>query len=275
MDFRFRKGCWRGRGRGIHIQHFLQELVVGNIFAFLLIFMRFGTALMIMPGIGATFVPAQIRLLFALALSFVLTPVLAPHLPTIPENTSAFLALLISEAVIGFFIGTVMRILVSALDTAGTIVSIQAGFSNATLFNPAADAQGSIMSAVYSSLGVTIMLAADLHHQMLAVVVDSYQLYPANGVLLDMDTASDTIGKIAAVAFKIGTQIAIPFLIVGTLVQMGFGVLGRLLPQVQVFFLAMPAQIFLSMLILVLTLTAGIVYWLNGYETILSQALVP
>lgn len=257
------------------MQHFLQELIVGNIFAFLLIFMRFGTALMIMPGIGDSFVSPQIRLLFALAVSFVLTPVLSSHLPAIPGGTGALLALLVSEAFIGIFVGTIMRILVSALDTAGTIVSIQAGFSNATLFNPTTESQAPIMSAVYSSLGVTLMLATNMHHQMLSAIVDSYTLYPANALLPDMGTLSESVSKTVTLAFKIGTQIAIPFLVVGTLVQMGFGVLGRLMPQVQIFFMAMPLQIFLSLLILILTLSSGVMYWLSGYETMLSQSLTP
>lgn len=258
------------------MQTFLQDLIVGNIFAFLIIFMRFGTALMVMPGIGDGFVPPQVRLLFALALSFVLTPFLTAYLPAIPNGVGALSALLLSEAVIGIFIGTVMRILVAALDVAGTVVSVQAGLSNAFLFNPSTESQGSIMSAVYSSLGVTIMLTADLHHPMLASVVDSYQLYPANGAFLDTASASETIGKAITISFKIGVQIAIPFLIIGTLVQIGFGVLGRLMPQVQVFFLALPAQIILSLIILMMTLSAGIIYWMDGYQTILSQqSLLP
>src|SRR4051812_20025708 len=118
------------------MHNFLQELVVNNIFAFLLIFMRFGVALMIMPGIGDTFVSPTVRLLFAAAISFILTPVLAPHLPAIPSNTGVFIELLLSEVFIGIFIGLIMRIMISALDTAGTIVSIQASLSNASLFNP-------------------------------------------------------------------------------------------------------------------------------------------
>lgn len=257
------------------MQNFLQDLVVGNIFAFLLIFMRFGVALMIMPGIGDSFVSPTVRLLFALAISFVLTPVLAPHLPAIPANTVVFVTLLVTEAFIGIFIGTVMRLLVSALDTAGTVVSIQAGLSNATLFNPTTETQASIVSAVYSSLGVTLILVADVHHHMLAAVVDSYQLFPASGAFPDMGSVSEVISKTVTVAFKIGVQLAIPFLVVGTLVQVGLGMLGRLMPQLQVFFIAMPLQILLSLLTLLLVLSAGVIYWLNGYETILSQSLMP
>jgi flagellar biosynthetic protein FliR len=70
-------------------------------------------------------------------------------------------------------------------------------------------------------------------------------------------------------------QLAIPFLVVGTLVQVGFGLLGRLMPQVQVFFIAMPVQIFLSLLIMAMVLSASIMYWMNGFETILSQSMIP
>ena len=257
------------------MQNFLQEMVVGNLFAFMLIFMRFGVALMIMPGIGDSFVSPTIRLLFALTISFVLTPVLSTHLPSIPSNTGALMALLVSEAFIGLFIGTVMRILISALDTAGTLVSVQAGLSNASLFNPSIDAQAPILSAVYSSLGVTLIFVSDMDHQMLAAVVDSYKLFPASGAFPDLGSVSETITRIATLAFKIGVQLAIPFLVVGTLVQIGFGILGRLMPQVQVFFLAMPVQIFLSLMIMLLVMSASITYWLNGYETILSQSLIP
>ncbi len=257
------------------MQSFLHELIVGNIFAFLLIFMRFGTALMIMPGIGDSFVPPQVRLLFALGVSFILTPVLSVHLPAIPTGTGVFMALLLSEAFIGVFMGTTMRILVTALDTAGTIVSIQAGFSNAVLFNPSTESQAPIMSAVFSSLGVTVMMVTDLHHEMLAGVINSYALYPANGIPLDTASVSKSIGQVITLAFKAGIQISIPFLIVGTLIQVGFGILGRLMPQVQVFFLAMPIQIFLSFLMLVLTLSVGVMYWLDGYQIMLSQSLIP
>ncbi len=68
------------------MQTLLNDIIAGHVFTFLLIFTRFGTALMIMPGVGDTFVSPNIRLLFAIALSFVVTPFLAPHIPTIPGS---------------------------------------------------------------------------------------------------------------------------------------------------------------------------------------------
>lgn len=257
------------------MQSLLQDLIVGHVFAFLLIFMRLGTALMIMPGIGDAFVSPQIRLSFALAMSFVLTPFLAQNLPAPPAQGFVMVELLLTEAFIGIFIGTVMRIMIGALDTAGSVISIQAGYSNALVFNPATSTQGSLVGALYSVLGVTLLFVTNLHHYMLASVIDSYQIFPATGHLLDMESVLEVIKRTVTVSFKIGVELAIPFLIVGTLVQVGFGLLGRLMPQVQIFFLAMPVQILLSLVMLTMVMSAGILYWLNSFESAVSGAIAP
>jgi flagellar biosynthetic protein FliR len=257
------------------MQHLLQDIVAANVFAFLLIFMRLGTALMIMPGIGDSFVSMQARLLFALAFSFVLTPFLSMHLPPMPGATIAFALLMVSEALIGMFIGTIMRIMITALDTAGSIVSIQAGFSNAMIFNPQTASQGTMVGTLYSVVGVMLILTTDLHHYMLASIVESYNAFPSGGSLPGTAALSEAINRTVSLAFKTGVQFAMPFIVIGTLVQVGFGLLGRLMPQVQIFFLAMPVQIFLSLVMVSLTLSVGMMYWLDGFDAVVTQSLMP
>lgn len=253
----------------------LQEFIAGQVSAFLLIFMRFGMALMVMPGIGDGFVSPQIRLSFALGMSFVLTPFLAQSLPVLPTQGFAMLILLLSEAFIGLFIGTVMRLMMSALDTTGTVISIQAGFANAQVFNPVTATQGSLAGSLFTILGVTLLFVTNMHHYMLAAVVDSYHAFPATGHFMDAQDAYQTIARIVTLAFKIGVQISMPFLVVGLMVQIGLGVLGRLMPQIQIFFLAMPVQIWLSLVVLTMMLSAGLLFWINGFENAVSGALGP
>jgi flagellar biosynthetic protein FliR len=241
----------------------------------MLIFMRLGTALMIMPGVGDAFVSPQLRLSFALAMSFVLMPFLAQNLPAPPPQAFQMVALLLTEAFIGAFIGTVMRIMMGALDTAGGVISIQSGFSNSLVFNPATATQGSVVGALYSMLGVTLLFVTNLHHYMLASVVESYQMFPATGHLIDVESAYAVIARTVSVAFKIGVELATPFLIVGTLLQIGFGLLGRLMPQVQIFFLALPLQILLSLVMLTMVMSAGVLYWLNAFEGAIGGAIHP
>lgn len=253
------------------MQNLLQEIVVGNLFAFLIVFMRFGTALMVMPGIGDSFVSPQIRLLFALALSFVVTPALTHYLPSMPANNFAMVLLVVSEAFVGFFIGGIMRILVSALDTAGMVVSMQSGFANAMIFNPVTATQGSVVGSVYSVLGVTLLLVSNMHHYMIASVVESYQLFPAHGQFPSTGDVFEIILRTVAAAFKIGIQMALPFLIVGTLMQYGFGLLNRLMPQIQIFFISMPLQIAVALILIAVTLSVSMHYWLVQYGDILRQ----
>ena len=257
------------------MQSLLNEIVAGNVTAFLLIFMRLGMALMVMPGIGDTFVNPQSRLHFALGMTLVLTPFLAPNLPVLPANTADMIALLLSEAFIGLFIGTVMRIMVTALDTAGAVISIQAGFSNGSIFYPQTASQGTMIGGLYSMMGVILLFVSNMHHYMLASVVESYQLFPALTHAPDIAPIMEIMTRTIGAAFRIGVQLSIPFLVVGTLVQVGFGVLGRLMPQVQIFFLAMPLQILLSLLMLTMCLSAGMLYWLGAFKAVVDTALSP
>lgn len=255
------------------MESLLQQIVVGNVFAFLLIFMRFGMAMMVMPGIGDSFVTPQVRLLFTLSFCFVLTPVLAPTLPAMPASTPALILLLLSEGFIGIFIGTVMRILVSALDTAGATISLQAGFANAMVFNPATATQGSLIGALYSMLGLTLIFVTNLHHFLLAAVADSYITFPAQGLFPDTASVSDIVARAVSVAFAAGIQIALPFIVIGLLINATFGLLGRLMPQIQIFFLAMPVQILMSLIVLTMVLSAGMIFWLNNYAGTISSLL--
>lgn len=251
----------------------LETVIVGNIFAFILVFSRIGSAIMIMPGIGDSFVSPEIRLLFALALSFVVMPALAPSLPPPPADVFGYVLLVGSETLLGIFIGTVMRVLMAALDTAGMVISMQAGFANVMVLNPAAGSQGSIAGALYAMAGTLLIMVTDLHHMLLASVFDSYALFPASGILPDAGSMLDVVARAVDLAFKTGFSMAIPFIVVGVLLQIGFGILGRLMPQVQIFFLALPAQVLIGLVTLAMTFSAGILLWLNQTENAMAGFL--
>src|SRR5690606_646808 len=153
-----------------------------GVFAFMIAFTRIGTAMMIMPGVGDSFVPNNIRLYFALGLSVVLAPVLQPFMPVPLPALMVMFTLIGMEFVIGLFIGTIARVLISALDTAGMIISLMSGFANAQVFNPSMASQGSIVGAFMSVTGVVLLFALNLHHLLLYGVGESYHLFPLGGV---------------------------------------------------------------------------------------------
>lgn len=243
----------------------LQEFLVSGVFAFMIIFVRFGTALMIMPGIGDSFVPNNIRLYIALGFSLAMTPVLQPLVPTPMPAFGTLLALLAIEFVTGLFIGSIARILMMALDTAGMLISMASGISNAQVFNPSLAVQGSVFGAFMSVMGVTLLFVTDLHHLLLLGLKESYEMFPIGGVP-DTGSMAELIARAVSASFLTGFQIAIPFVVISLLLYIGMGVLSRLMPQVQVFILAIPVQILLALITLSITLSASMLFFLTRFE---------
>ncbi len=236
-----------------------------GVFFFLLTFVRIGTAMMLFPGIGDTYTPLRIRLFMGLGITLVIFPILSPIMPAEVPGTYEFFMLLMREFVIGAFIGTAARILLMALDTAGMIISLQAGLSNAQLFNPALASQGSIVGAFMVITGTMLIFVTDLHHLLIYGLVNSYELFPVATVPA-YSTMAEFVAKAVGTAFYTGVRVAAPFLVITLLLYIGMGVLARLMPQVQVFLLAIPVQIMLAFTVMSLTLVAGLTYWLAFYE---------
>ncbi len=114
----------------------LQSFINQGVFAFILTFVRVGTAVSLMPGLGDVFTPRHIRLYIALGLSLVLTPVTQPFLPHPAPENSTLIILVGMEFLIGAFIGMVTSFFLSALDTAGMLISMASGLGSAQLFQP-------------------------------------------------------------------------------------------------------------------------------------------
>ena len=243
----------------------IEEFLVSGIFAFLLIFTRLGTAMMIMPGIGDSFVNTRVRLLMVLGMSFVLTPIVQGFLPEQIPAFPVIFSLILMEFVIGLFVGTMARIFMIALDVAGMLISTTSGLANAQVFNPTLASQGSITGAFLSVTGVVLLFATNMHHMLIYGLVESYHMFPL-GAVPDTASMAQLVAQAFSSSFKVGFQLAIPFIVVAMLLYIGMGVLTRLMPQVQVFILALPVQIMLSLLTLGLVLSAIMLFWLRSFE---------
>lgn len=243
----------------------LEEFLTTGVFAFMIIFVRFGTALMIMPGVGDSFVPANIRLVMALAICLVLTPVMMPHMPAPLPAFGPMIVLIAIEFITGLFIGTIARILMTALDTAGMLISMASGISNAQIFNPSLAVQGSLFGAFLSIMGVTLLFITNMHHLMIHGLVESYHMFPLGGVP-DTGSMAELVARAVASAFLVGFQIALPFIIISLMIYVGMGVLARLMPQIQVFILAVPIQILLAFVTMGMVISSIMLFWLSTFE---------
>jgi flagellar biosynthetic protein FliR len=243
----------------------LESFLTTGVFAFMIIFVRFGTAMMIMPGIGDSFVPGNIRLYYALGLSLVVAPVMQPLVPDPIPAFNILLPLLVIEFITGLFIGTIARILMMALDTGGMLISLASGISNAQVFNPSLAVQGSVFGAFLSVTGVTLLFVTNLHHLLLHGLVESYQMFPIGG-LPDTGSMAELMAKAVSASFVTGFQIALPFVIISLVLYVGMGVLTRLMPQLQVFMIAIPLQIMLALVTLAIVLSSIMLFFISRFE---------
>jgi flagellar biosynthesis protein FliR len=238
--------------------------------AFMLVFARIGTMVMLLPGLGEMSVPRRVRLTLALVLTAVLLPL---HRAAYDVDLGTFgpvLAMLGQEIFIGAVLGITARLMISALQIAGFVIAQQIGLGFVTAVDPTQGQQGVLVGNFLTVLGVTLIFATDLHHLVIAALNDSYALFRPGEIPLLGDVAALTTQTIA-IAFKIGIQLAAPFLVFGLLFNLGLGVLSRLMPQMQVFFVGLPLSILIGLLILLLVLGALMTVFLGSMETVLRQ----
>ncbi len=252
----------------------LAALLPAEIYAVFLVFVRMGAAIMLMPGIGDPYVSVRARLLMALAIAFLVTPILAPALPPLPEATLPLVLLILGEIVIGLFLGSVARLMMAALTTAGMVIAYMSSLANALVDDPSAAQQGSIAGSFLTLVALLAIFALDLHHLLLYAVVDSYQLF-VPGQPLPAGDFSDAIAQLASKSFLLSFQIAAPFVAVGGIFYLGVGLLARLMPQVQVFFVAMPLQVSIGLIVLFFTLPVAIRWFVIVFEEAVSPFVGP
>ncbi len=240
-------------------------------FLYLLLFTRIGAILMLMPALGEDMIPARMRLSFALAFTLVVYPLLSPNLPTMPEDVMAVVGLIFHELAVGLILGAIARLTVSATQVAGAIIAFQVGLSTAMAADPTQTGiQGAIFGSFLSFLGMVLIFATDLHHLALAATYDSYMVFPLDAPLMFDDAAQMAIQTVAK-AFSIGIQMSAPFIVFGLVFNLGAGILARLMPALQVFFLLMPANIFAGLALFALLLTMMMGLYLSAFENHLTM----
>ncbi|MBL4690039.1 MAG: flagellar biosynthetic protein FliR [Rhodospirillales bacterium] len=252
----------------------LEELLTLNIFGFFLIFTRIGTAMSLMPGFSAGFVPVRMRLGIALATSFVMAPVLMAGLPVRPPTIAGMAVLVLGEFLIGFFFGLIARILIGSLQTAGTVIAYMSSMANAMIQDPIAEQQSSTVASFLLIMATVLIFTADLHHGMLRAVADSYTLMEP-GATLPMADIVNVVARRVSDSFALGVKLSAPFIIVGLTYYIGLGLLGRLMPQLQVFFFGLPVQIGLQIWVLVVTVTGIMMVFLQNFEEAYQSFTLP
>ena len=224
-------------------------------FELVLVVSRLGSVCMLLPGLGEAEVPMNIRAGMAFLLTILLLPLLAPALPAMPESPIILLGWIGGEILIGIWIGWLARLPMLALPIAAQFAAGALGFSNVLQPDLLLGPQSSALSRLFSLAAPVLLLTSGLYIMPLAALVASYRVFVPGVWLAGGDLASIVVGAVSE-SFALSLQLGGPFVAAGIVWQIGLGVVARLVPQLQVYFAAMPGLI-MGGLVLLAVLSAG------------------
>ncbi|MGE5478228.1 MAG: flagellar biosynthetic protein FliR [Bacteroidales bacterium] len=243
----------------------LNEILTLDIYRFFMIFTRLGAALLLMPGFAGQLVSTRIRLLLGLAFTLVLLPVVGNQYPPLPRHIGSMVALIVGEALVGIYLGVLTQVLMACLNIAGSFISFQVGLTNAFSFDSVAEQQSTTLTAFLANIALMALFATDMHHLMLRAMADSYGTF-VPGQMPPLGDFAETLGHLMSASFGLGVQLSAPVLAFGLVFYSGLGMMSRLAPQIQVFFVAMPVQVVAGLGMLMVALPMMIMIFLRWFE---------
>lgn len=250
----------------------LGDLLSTEAFGFILVSIRLSALVTVVPIFGDRSIPKRMRVAFALSISFVVFPTVRELLPPMPESLFVLVGLFIKEITIGAMLGLMMRFLLSSLHTAGTVIAFQTGLSASQAFDPAMGQQSVVVAAFLNLLAITLILVTDLHHLMIQGMTHSFYKFPVGETLMMADFAT-TATQMVSSSFLLGFHLASPFLVYGMIYNLGLGLLARMVPGFQVFFIGMPVNILMGFTLIMILIGSIMTLFLGRFESLLTSIL--
>ncbi|SPP65196.1 flagellar biosynthetic protein FliR [Nitrospira lenta] len=215
--------------------------------AFLVLVSRIGGLLAALPVFSGRTIPVKVKLGLVLTLSLMLASSIP--MPAISLDPMILVGGMLSEMMIGVTIGLAVRLLFGALEVAGELLGIQMGFGAVHLFDPTTSQQTPMLAQFFTMLASLIFLSLNAHLFAMATIIHSYEAIPAFGAHLSSHLGEEIL-LLSQRMFTIGLKLSAPVLIAILLINVLMALLGRAVPQVQVFVLSFPITIAGGLLVL-------------------------
>jgi flagellar biosynthesis protein FliR len=234
-----------------------------------LVFLRMGAMMALMPAFGEQIVPLRVRLALTLAFTTIVYPAVAPGLPDI---SAGVVRPVLAEVTAGLAFGIALRLMINALQIAGTIAA-QATTLSQMVAGGGPEPQPA-MTHVLVWAGLALALALDLHVRIVELAILSYQLIPAGTPPLASDLSAWGLSRVSH-AFRLGFSIAAPFVIAALIYNLALGVINRAMPALMVSFVGAPALTLGGLALLALAAPLALAAWLAAFNDLLSNPMGP
>jgi flagellar biosynthetic protein FliR len=186
-------------------------------------------------------------------------------------SLTPLLVMMVNEILIGVVLGATARVTLSALQVAGSVIAQQLGLGFVTSVDlTTRGQQGVLIGNFLTLLGVTLIFSTDTHYLIIAALNDSYTIFSPGELMPSGDVAGLATRAFTA-AFKIGVQLSAPFIVFGLVFNLGLGILARLMPQMQVYFVGVPLSILAGFLIFAAILTTMMMTFMDYFGGVIHD----
>jgi len=245
----------------------LLDLSQSYLWAAVLVFVRVGAVVTVLPGFGDAAVPQRVKLALVVAFTLVVAPVVAEDL----ERLDPGLMPLAGEAVAGLILGVGIRLMFLALQTAAAIIAQATTLSQ--LFAGAAPEPQPAIGNLFLITGVALALHLGLHVQAAKLIILSYDILPAGGYPNAAVVADWGLG-LASQSFGLAFSLAAPFVIAAMIYNLALGAINRAIPQLMVSMVGAPALTLGGLALLAIAAPLALAVWLEAFQTFLADPFV-
>ncbi|HTS67395.1 MAG TPA: flagellar biosynthetic protein FliR [Terriglobia bacterium] len=227
---------------------------------------RISAVMVFAPFLASTAIAPRIKAGFAVALTALIYPAVAPGLPAL-SGAMAWRAVG-GEFVVGLLMGITLQFVFEGVELAGQIAGFQVGHSLANLINPLSEAETPILANFYQVVALLIFLHLNVHHWILRGLVKSFQYCPP-GMAVVNQVVAEQVWRAAGGMLIIAVQVAIPTLLATILIDLTLGFLGRASPQLPVLFVGISVKSVAAYVVMV----GALRFWPNVLEKHFAEAL--
>ncbi|MFQ3573135.1 MAG: flagellar biosynthetic protein FliR [Thermodesulfovibrionales bacterium] len=220
----------------------IYNLIVTYSDNFIPVFIRISVMLMFIPFIGARMTPIVVRIGVALALTLLL-------LPVVKVNSENLLLSVFEAFFVGLSMGLTVRVVLSAIEMAAQWINLQLGLGMASIFNPLVGEALGPLTFFYTLLGMVVFFMLDMHHYFIEGIIRSFDITSVR-----YSSIFQGIMEYSKIMFPLAFKITAPVLLVQMIINIAMGFVSKVMPQANIFFVAVPLNIFSGLFFIILSI---------------------
>jgi flagellar biosynthesis protein FliR len=249
----------------------LPNIASAELMGFMLVLARVGGLFLLAPGFSSRMIPVRAKLMLAFAISLAIMPI-ATHGQHVPTDTGLVVTMLLKELLVGIAFAMPLAVLGAAVSAGAGLIDTIIGFSFAAQIDPISNQQNAVLAQFYSLFATMIFMVTGGDQIMIQGLAASYRFLPLGKVpSIDVLAASAPAGLERV--FVIGLEISAPVVIALVISDAAFGLVSRAVPQMNVFFVGLPAKIMLGFAVIGASLPFVAAHLTDEMQNSVVQAL--